>query len=64
MQCLIVQACRPEKSINALTRFAEQVLKLNTLSGMILNFEELTSSLINKSIPALFIVSPGFDPSK
>ena len=37
---------------------------MESLAGLPLNFPALTSEIINANLPALFIVSAGFDPSK
>lgn len=48
----------------SLTIFVKAILQLDNLAGMSLNFKTLTSSILSNQLPALFIVSAGFDPSK
>lgn len=63
-KCLVVQALRPDRLVAALSNFTKNALQLESLAGLPLNFPALTSEIINANLPALFIVSAGFDPSK
>lgn len=59
-----MQACRSDRLVAALTAFAKDLLGLDSLAGMALNLKALASNTLSKNLPALFIVSAGFDPSK
>ena len=60
----MIKVCRPDRSINAVCNFTIGVLKVNNLSGTNLNLKTLVDEKLKPEIPALFIVSVGFDPSK
>ena len=63
-KCLVVQALRPDRLVAALSNFTKNALQLESLAGLPLNFPVLTTEIISANLPALFIVSAGFDPSK
>lgn len=63
-QCLVVQGLRPDRLVAALSNFTKSVLHLESLAGLPMNFTALTSEIMTANLPALFIVSAGFDPSK
>jgi len=50
--------------MNSLTIFALKQLSLQSFSGLNVNMKVLAEEKMSSTVPALFIVSVGFDPSK
>ncbi len=50
--------------MSSLNILAKKILQLDSLAGLPFNLKKLTSETLSSQMPALFIVSAGFDPSK
>ena len=62
--CLLSNACRPDRLPNTLTGFVQDTLGLDSLSGWEVSMRGLVEDKMKNTVPSLFIVSIGFDPSK
>ena len=55
---------RPDRLQTALVEFVMKNLGVSSMSGTTHTFKSISEKEISNSIPALFIVSTGYDPSK
>ncbi len=61
---LLIYVFRPEKLQLALINTVCDVLGVSSISGNNMTIKQVAEKECNNHIPALFIVSTGYDPSK
>ena len=60
----MTNVCRSDRLTHNLTSFVLSLLKLPNLSGLDANMKTIVNEKMKNTVPCLFIVSIGFDPSK
>lgn len=60
----MTNVCRSDRLTHTLTSFVLSLLKLPNLSGLDANMKTIVNEKMKNTVPCLFIVSIGFDPSK
>ena len=60
----MTNVCRSDRLTHTLTSFVLSLLKLANLSGLDANMKTIVNEKMKNTVPCLFIVSIGFDPSK
>lgn len=61
---ILVQIFRPERLQSAINNFVCQALLIPSVAGYSPSFRQIVENDMNTLVPALFVVSPGSDPSK